>query len=185
MIVGDRMAGMPPLHPDHCDRSLRGFDLGGAKSVRRPTLSARALSPASLPEASARSAMRCIARTIHCHSSRSGTAERLCCARSQVRHWDRGCCGGERDVSATSRRRELVTGRRSAPKSWLEAHMTALPTCGAGTCQRKHLLTISLLLPLVAISATAQRARRSPTRAIGRARPGRAHRSGPIARNAT
>src|SRR5260370_20707897 len=60
------------------------------------------------------------------------------------------------DVSVASRRRESVTGGRFAPNSWLEAYITALPTSWSRNMPTKHLLTISLLLPLVAISATAQ-----------------------------
>jgi len=53
---------------------------------------------------------------------------------------------------AASRRREFVTVRRFAPNSFLEAHITRFQHDGAG---QKHLLKISLVLPLVATSATA------------------------------
>src|ERR1700730_15577138 len=89
---------------------------------------------------------------IHCRSSRSGTAARLGCAPQQAQHWDRGYCVGERDAS---RRRERVTARRFAPNSLLEAHRTRFQQWSR-TMLTKHLLAISLVLPLVAVSATAQ-----------------------------
>ena len=41
-----------------------------------------------------------------------------------VQHWDHGCCVGRKPRRAASRRRELVTARRFAPNSLLEAHRT-------------------------------------------------------------
>src|SRR5713101_6123515 len=71
-----------------------------------------------------------IARTIHCRSSRSGTAARLYCAPWQAQHWGRGYCVGKGTRRAASRRREPVTARRFAPNSLLEAHTTRFHTMG-------------------------------------------------------
>src|SRR5258708_38802190 len=99
--------------------------------------------------------MRCTARTILCRLLRSGTAARLCCAIWQAQHWDRGCCVGSETCKSASRRRETVTARELAPNSLLEAHIRASNNDGAGTMLTNHLFAISLLLPLVAVSATA------------------------------
>ncbi len=99
--------------------------------------------------------MRFIAWTIHCHLLRSGTVARSPFAPSQAQYWGRACCGGNGPWWSFSRHRECVTGRRFAPNSFVEAHETRFTMTRSRTMLTKHFLTISLLLPLVAISATA------------------------------
>jgi len=79
---------------------------------------------------------------------------RDCALHLRSRDGELAACCGDDDLS--SRRRESVTGGQLAPNSWIEAHITALQTSWSRNMSTKHLLTISLLLPLVAISATAQ-----------------------------
>src|SRR6266404_1455868 len=149
------MAGMPSLHSDHCDSSLRRFNLGRTKGCayqpcacgcfRRSRRGRRERNGLCAPLHGRFAAVYCslVRRndcTVHPCGRSIGTA-----AVALVN-----------DVSVASRRRESVTGGQFAPNSWLEAYITALPTSWSRNMSTKHLLTISLLLPLVAISATAR-----------------------------
>ncbi|MEH2611134.1 NrsF family protein [Bradyrhizobium sp. AZCC 1693] len=68
-----------------------------------------------------------------------------------------GCCAGDHGLAAASHRRETVTDRYLLPNSSLKrAHDAFSVNDGAGTMLKKSLLTISFLLPLAALSATAQ-----------------------------